>query len=46
MRLFSADGVELKVRLDRLRNVRTRQTGGEYETTIVTTTPLTPLDLG
>jgi hypothetical protein len=44
MRTFSADGIELKIRLDRLTRVRTHLVGSEYRTTIVTSTPLTPVE--
>jgi hypothetical protein len=44
MRTFTADGIELKIRLDRLPRVRTRLVGSEYRTTIVTSTPLTPIE--
>lgn len=40
---YSADGVDLLVPLDKLDRVTTVERGGEFVTTIVTSTPLTPL---
>jgi hypothetical protein len=40
---FYADGIELAVPVDRLDRITTRQQNGQFETRIVTSTPLTPL---
>jgi hypothetical protein len=40
---FRADGIDLRVPLDRLDRVSTAKTGDRFETRITTSTPLTPL---
>ncbi|MHB1491401.1 MAG: hypothetical protein ACYCTH_13050 [Cellulomonas sp.] len=42
-RTFKADEIELRVPLDQLDKIETRQVGTQYVTTITTRTPLTPL---
>ncbi|MGZ1489490.1 hypothetical protein [Brevibacterium sediminis] len=43
---YEADGIEVKVPLSRVEQIRTRRVGTQYETVITTSTPLTPIESG